>query len=261
MPEGKPDDITCPSMDIAISVGDFGDAAQPLRQVADAVSRLCHARFNTPPPLGEWPITIIRSADEVPRVRWPTSGEYQIALATGDHFYCQFVYQLAHELAHVWMHPCCTNAVVEAYAVALSLQVLADIGQIWLENPPIAGTSEYARHFIPYSQNEAWQKLTGVPVPVQRSVQAGRWSDVSAYLASQKSVQDVNPVNRALNTAGAMVLLAYGVCWPDLVGVARSPLSATVDEYCFAENLPLNLNRCPESVCSGAALWTDSHDR
>jgi len=241
-------------MDIVISVGDFGDAAQPLRQVAEVVYRLCHSRFDAPPPSGERPITIIRAVDEVPRTLWPTPGEYRIAVTTRDHFYCQFVYQLAHELAHVWMHPCCSNAVIEAYAVALTLQLLADIGQIWLENAPIQGTSEYARHFIPYSHQEAWQTLTGVPVPVQRSVQAGRWPDVSTYLASQRSVQDVNPINRALNTAGAMLLLANGVCWPDLVGVARSSLSAFSSEYGFFGNRPLNLSRCPESVCGGAAL-------
>src|SRR5262245_8121 len=108
-----------------------------LQDLAHDTLRAVKAKFSPhTPPLGEMPIEILKVNNPLPpRVVSPIPPDkYVIHLNAESNLPQQFVYQFAHELAHVWFDPRISNQVLEALCVQLSLEVVDGMKSIWIKS-------------------------------------------------------------------------------------------------------------------------------
>ena len=87
---------------------------------------------------------------------------YRMWLSARDTYWCQYVYQFAHELCHVMTHfdryrDHRHRWFTEALCELASLFVLQRLATVWAENPPdgVAEAAAYAPHFATYAARVA----------------------------------------------------------------------------------------------------------
>ena len=78
--------------------------------------------------------------------------------------YNQIVYQLSHELCHVFISPLLLHPLAEILAVATSLVVLQEMGNLWSRSEH-EGKREYAASFGSYRQTVAARAVGNVYIP------------------------------------------------------------------------------------------------
>ena len=125
---------------------------------------------------------------------------YQVRLSARDTYWCQYVYQFAHELCHVMINFDRHRAhkhrwFSEALCELASLFVLHRLGDAWIEDPPdgVAEAAAYAPNFATYAQRVAGRH----PRP----------GDLSGWLADHLPDLEADPYRRELNGVLAVSLL------------------------------------------------------
>ena len=81
------------------------------------------------PPLGIKPIDLIYNPDGGPVVLWPLKPEkYEIAISVHGMFPHQVIYQMAHELCHIYIDPRINGAFIEIICHKTAIDILEEFG-------------------------------------------------------------------------------------------------------------------------------------
>lgn len=103
-------------------------------------------------PLGERHI-VIQYKKENPLIDAVTNvDKYLIFLTVNGREYNQFVYQLGHELGHIYFDPRRSNWFIESCCDLISLFILERLTDTWLKNPPFPNWKDYALNFEKYAE-------------------------------------------------------------------------------------------------------------
>jgi len=109
--------------------------------------------FSVPPPAGIRPITILYRA-KGPLIDSTTdTTRYKIYLSVNTRHYARLVYQLGHELCHIFTDPRRANWFVESCCAMASTVLLYRMSNLWSNNPPWPNWRSYAPKFQQYAQN------------------------------------------------------------------------------------------------------------
>ena len=101
------------------------------------------------PPLGRKPLRI--AVGPCPRcVLNDLPHSYRIHLTQLGRDYCRFVYQLAHEIGHVYCNPYKSNWLIETLCEMASQVCLRALADQWKTAPPFPNWRAYACHFGEY---------------------------------------------------------------------------------------------------------------
>jgi hypothetical protein len=199
-----------------------------LETVCKYVLRIFETKVAKVPPLGVKPIIIRPAPDDTPRlcrdVRF-LAEQYPINLTTNcltiGRYYCQLVYQFAHELCHVYTLPHDWNQVAhdenetwnnwftESMCITMSYLCLHMMPGEWRRLPPLfPNWISYAPNFVQYRQNrinEFWGELTkrthqGGIIPSEDK--AAEWVQSELPTLVERCTEE----NRAEQSACAIVL-------------------------------------------------------
>jgi len=130
-----------------------GDLCVVARSAAEEFSTL----FSVSPPAGIRPVSILYHPQR-PRIdSTADTTRYQVYLAVNNRHYAQLVYQLGHELCHIFADPRRTNWFVESCCEMAALVLLRRMSELWGNNPPDANWRSYAPEFQQYAQNRIRQ--------------------------------------------------------------------------------------------------------
>ena len=110
------------------------------------------------------PITLNRNCRDEP---------IRVLLSAHDQYWCQFVFQFAHEFCHVltdyyerllgnpnaWLH--------ETFCEIASIFALQRMARQWCTNPTIPGRHDYARHFQIYADERLGRQEVKLPIGME----------------------------------------------------------------------------------------------
>ena len=132
----------------------------------------------------------------------------------------RFVYQLAHELAHVKMGATVSNYLIETFAVAAALEITQRMG------------------FASYRDLEVADELKHLPEAEQTLYLHGDYAGLRRYWQQQAVQQTSGIQNRPFQTLGAVLLESSAVSWPQFLGIALE------NGNCPLDNPPTNFISC-----------------
>jgi len=136
----------------------------------------------------------------------------------------QFVYQLAHEIAHVKMGVRLDNYLIETLATAVSHQVLIDMGM------------------VPYLQLELGLEMAQLPADVVAQYRAQDLAPLRRYWQASISKQGFRMDDRPFQTLGAALIRSENVDWRPLLGVGF------LNSNCPLNSHPMNYAACPPDI-------------
>ena len=196
-------DMTVPLL--VIENGNWGATSlRTIRGVLTSAAQVLLAGF------GSMPDAAIHVAPwrQDPRV-FQDRRPYQVRLSARDTYWCQYVYQFAHELCHVMINFDRHRAhkhrwFSEALCELASLFVLRGLTKAWLDDPPdgVAQAAAYAPHFTTYAERMA-----------QRYSRPG---DLPRWLADHLPGLEADPYGRDGNGVLAVSLLQPFLDHPSL---------------------------------------------
>ncbi len=209
--------------------GSFEANSRPRFQaIAEDVLRVAQQVFEAPPPV-DLPIVCRRDRfgplNELDNWEHPT--RVYVGINTVAPFYGQFVYQLAHEIGHVYLNPRRTNGAMESLATAFSFEALDRLAKRWETQAPFEYARLHAADLREYRESAERESLTEFPPEVREAASARRWELVRAYLRSHhRQLEQLSPVEvtsgRAWQALAAMTLRGAGpVQWKSLVNIGR----------------------------------------
>jgi hypothetical protein len=151
--------MPCPIIEIGDSFPK--EAREDFRCVAGSVRHEIDALFqNADPPL-VLPITCeLEASPRVTLDSWSNATRITIHIDTDPNkrFYSQFVFQLAHEIGHVFCGPHRTNFAIETIVTAISLTTLTNVAQQWAKSPPYESWRSYSQNLQTYRQDHERKK-------------------------------------------------------------------------------------------------------
>jgi hypothetical protein len=109
--------------------------------------------FSMLPPAGVRRVSILYRARGPLTDSTSDTTRYRVYLSVKNRHYAQLVYQLGHELCHIFADPRRTNWFVEACCEMAALTLLRRISKLWANNPPRARWRSCAPKFQRYAQN------------------------------------------------------------------------------------------------------------
>ena len=109
--------------------------------------------FSVPPPAGIRPISILYRSHGPLIDSTSDTARYQVYLSVTNRFYDQLVFQLGHELCHIFADPRRSNWFVESCCEMASLVLLCRMSKLWGNNPPRTNWRSYAPKSQQYVQN------------------------------------------------------------------------------------------------------------
>lgn len=233
------------------------DEKNDLTRVAKDVVEVVRAFIPGVPPQGERRIVCFRHGGN-PVVVWPprAAGVYHIGVnVKPGRYYFRFAYQLSHELGHVMFDPSRSNGALEILATAVSLQSLRAMEQLWSVRPPYAHWQPTAVKFRDYYDETDGEQLGALLEATRRLVADGDWNGVGAELRRQRAELDANPCDRPLNHLGARYLLARGIPWPEVVGLAAKTVPAVGPMSTFDGNASFAPGAIPAWL---EPIWTST---
>lgn len=125
-----------------------------LSLVAHSATEEFTTLFTAPPPAGIRPVSILYLPEGPKTDSSEDITRYQVYLSVNNpDYYAQLVYQLAHELCHIFTDPRRTNWFVESCCAMASTVLLCRMSKLWSNNPPRADWSSHAPEFQQYAQN------------------------------------------------------------------------------------------------------------
>jgi len=120
-----------------------------VRSAVEEFSRI----FPTCPRAGQRPIHVFYD----PQTLWTDcTGDlsvYRIYIKVRDRRYNQLVFQLGHELCHIFADPRRSNWFVESCCEMASLELLRRMSRVWASTPPFPNWVSYAPRFEEYAEN------------------------------------------------------------------------------------------------------------
>jgi hypothetical protein len=109
--------------------------------------------FSVSPPAGIRPVSILyRSRGPLTDSTSDTT-RYKVYLSVKNDNYRQLVFQLGHELCHIFTNPRRTNWFVESCCEMAALVLLHSMSRLWGSNPPRDNWRSYAPKFQQYAQD------------------------------------------------------------------------------------------------------------
>lgn len=132
-----------------------------VRAVCNDVMNIYEVKVAKVPPLGAKPVVLHKSPDDLPRACLNgLPSRYDINLTClNTRNYAQIVYQLSHELGHIYINPYRNNRFIESCCCAMSYLCLKKMERKWNRNPPFPNWSTYARNFKIYRRDEIQKVL------------------------------------------------------------------------------------------------------
>lgn len=109
--------------------------------------------FSVLPPAGVRPVGILYRPQGPLTDSTSDTARYKVYLSVKNRYYAQLVYQLGHELCHIFADPRRTNWFVESCCEMAALILLRRMSRLWGNNPPCASWISYAPEFKQYAQN------------------------------------------------------------------------------------------------------------
>jgi hypothetical protein len=156
----------------------------------------------------------------------PTEHLIDIDVPAQDRKYAQFVFQLAHEVGHVYVGVHRRNFAIETIVTALSFEALSGLARRWKVEPPYSYWSDYARCFREYRTYWEDDCIAKSPPEIRQAAIAhqwdsairGLWPYIGLINTSDEGLN--NDQGRALQGVAAMALLAQPVVnWSDFIGI------------------------------------------
>lgn len=100
-------------------------------------------RLGFTPPLGIKPIVLVYDCNHGPIVYWPLKQDkYEIGLCVEGIFPHQIIYQMAHELCHIYIDPRVNGTMIEVVCQKTAIDILEEIGAS-LTHTGQAGVDKY----------------------------------------------------------------------------------------------------------------------
>lgn len=109
--------------------------------------------FPLPPPAGPRPVSILYRSEGPQTDSTTDTTRYQVYLSVKTRDYTRLVYQLGHELCHIFADPRRTNWFVESCCAMASTVLLCRMSKRWSNNPPYPHWRSFAPKFEQYAQN------------------------------------------------------------------------------------------------------------
>jgi len=166
-------------------VPDFTVVRGLLKEVLDETTML----FNGDPPLGVKPVECFNHFVPI----CDTSGlpgNYRIGLTAKGWNYCAIVFELSHELAHVFFHPLRSGAVIESLACAASFEILKRMSIRW-SSCSAAQYSTYAPKFLEYQKSFINREISTFPGTVKQALDHEDWRWLRLVGANMKITLEI----------------------------------------------------------------------
>jgi len=144
-----------PVVDVKLS--DEPHLNRDLGVVARSATEEFSTLFSLSPPAGVRPVSILYRSQGPRTDSTSDTTRYQVYLSVKNRYYVQLVFQLGHELCHIFADPRRTNWFVESCCEMASLVLLCRMSKLWGNNPPFANWRSYAPKFQEYAQNHIRQ--------------------------------------------------------------------------------------------------------
>ena len=150
-----------------------------------------------------WDSILVKQSNAGPMVLFERGqkGEYIVYLDTHGRYWCQYVFQFAHEVGHIicGYHKENQNHLwfEETICEVASLSALQSISQVWKDSPPFPNLKNYAEEFKSYAANRMKKNSFANPDKFQ------------AWFRSNKDSLVENPMDRSMNGEIASVLLPH----------------------------------------------------
>lgn len=222
-----------------------GQAKADLAVLAADVLACCRDLWPGDPPAGERPIRLFHRAAGPLTDSTSDPRAYRIYLTVSERYYSQFAYQLAHEFAHVMLDPRRTNGLVETLAVAFSLEALDAMTRRWKTKAPFPNWNDYGPEFAKYRRLTEKTHLDKFPPAVQAMVERKAYEDLGLYLRHRRSSLETDAGHRDLQHLASIALLAKGVRWRELTGVAGHTDPSPAQDARFRSDLPFAKGKTP----------------
>jgi hypothetical protein len=222
-----------------------GQAKADLAVLAADTIACCRELWPGAPPAGERPIVLYHRAAGPLTDATSDPKTYRIYLSVTERYYSQFVYQLAHEFAHVMLDPRRTNGLIETLAVAFSLEALDAMTRRWKVKAPYPNWKGYAPEFAKYRRLTEKSHLDRFPLGVQVMVERKSYDDLGLYLRHRRAKLENDAGERDLQHLASIAILAKGVRWRDLTGVAGQTDPPPSKDGRFRGDLPFAKGKMP----------------
>ena len=177
-------------------------------------------------PLGPAPITL--AGPKLPlEPKQSKGGTIRVALsAVQPSNKWRLAFELSHELAHVKMGVRSDNYLDETFAVAVSFEVLRQLG------------------FQGYLLMSEGMYLHQLPPQIQKAISSGQWSEVRDYWLSQAASEGDTIRDRPFQTLGALLLLRDRCPkWTDLFDISSHIMCPTEQGIGTFQICPPNLTK------------------
>lgn len=116
--------------------------------------------FPACPPAGARPIRVFYRPEGPITDSTTDPKVYRIGLTVRDRFYCQLVFQLGHELCHIFADPRRSNWFVECCCEMVSLVLLNRVSKVWANTTPFPDRVSYAPKFQRYAEDRIREATT-----------------------------------------------------------------------------------------------------
>lgn len=148
-----------------------------VKAVCNDVMNIYEVMVAKVPPLGAKPVILHKAPDDL--LRACLNGlpiQYDINLTCLNTCnYSQIMFQLSHELGHVYINPYRNNRFIESCCCAMSYLCLKRMEKRWNRNPPFPNWSKYARNFKRYRRDEIQKVLKELGIGSEN--EAFEWVD------------------------------------------------------------------------------------
>ena len=218
--------------------------------VCSATSELINM-FSKPPPAGVRPIHVFHRPEGPITDSTKDTSLYRIGLTVSNRHYAQLVFQLGHELCHIFADPRQTNWFVESCCEMASVVLLRRISRLWCYDPPFPNWVSYAPNFEEYAQDyirQAGEYQFGSNWPPNEA-------QLYAWLTNAKSSFTGAPCNRQRNVIIAEKLLLplfeeAAENWDALCSLGEASTSSPVCLTDWNQNSDFEFDRWLQTVPS-----------
>ena len=140
-----------------VRLSDDSHLNRDLCVVARSATEEFSTLFSVSPPAGIRPVSILYRSHGPLTDSTSDTTRYQVYLSVKNRYCAQLVFQLGHELCHIFADPRRTNWFVESCCEMAALVLLRRMSKLWGNNPPLANWRSYAPKFQEYAQNRIRQ--------------------------------------------------------------------------------------------------------